>query len=119
MVRAGPMRHVARIERQTAEQDAAGQPVRTWITHAERRAAVERAVGTEVWASAQRQGRVPVVVRMRYVAGLLPGMRLVLVDFASGQAATEKVHNILSVVDQEGRHEELLITAEELVEASP
>ena len=105
------MRHIVRIERQVSEQDAAGQPVNTWVTHAERRSGVERAPGREVWASAQRGGRVPVVFRpLRYVAGVLPGMRLIHLN---------KVYDILSVLDPTGLKEELIITAEERVEESP
>lgn len=107
MIDAGAMRHVVRIERQSTAQDAAGQQVDTWITHAERRAAVERAPGREVWASAQRGGRVPALFRLRWLEGVVPGMRLI---------HEEKVHDILSATDPDGRREALLITAEERVE---
>lgn len=110
MVRAGDMRHSVRIERLSSTQDAAGQPQRTWTLIAERRAAIQRTPGSEVFASAQREGRVPVVFRLRYLSGVLPAMRLVF---------DGKVHNILSAIDPDGRREELVVTAEELVEVTP
>ncbi len=108
MVDAGAMRHQVRIEQRSTTQDAAGEPVNTWTLFAERRAELVRAPGREIWASAQRNGRVPVVFRLRYLAGVLPQMRLVF---------DGRTHNILSAVDQAGREEELVIAAEELVEA--
>lgn len=110
MVRAGAMRHVATIQQRSTEQDASGEPLNTWTTFAVRRCAIERTPGAEVFASAQRGGRVPVVVRMRYLAGVTPAMRLVLGG---------KVHNILSAPDQAGLKEELIITAEEIEGATP
>lgn len=110
MIRAGPMRHVVTIQVRSTEQDAAGEPVDVWTTFATRRAAVERTPGRELVASAQRQGRVPTIFRLRFLAGVMPAMRIV---------HGGKVHEITSAIDQEGRGEELIITAEEIVEGSP
>lgn len=110
VVRIGDMRHSIRIERQSTTQDAAGQRALTWTEFATRRAAVEHANGTEIWASAQRSGRVPTVFRLRYLAGVTPDMRIVF---------DSRIFNILSVVDQEGRHEQLVITAQEEVGKVP
>lgn len=100
------MRHQVRIEVQTSTQDAAGQRVEYWTTVAERRAAIERTPGSEVWASAQRHGLVPTVFRLRYMDGVSPGMRLIY---------DERVFDILSAIDPAGRGEELIISAEEKV----
>lgn len=110
MVRAGEMRHQVVIQQRSTTQDSAGEASTVWTTFAAVRAALERAPGREVWASAQRSGRVPVVFRLRYLADVTPAMRI----YFAG-----KVHNILSAVDVAGRKEELLITAEELVEVAP
>lgn len=109
MVRAGDMKHRIKIQQRSTTQDAAGEPANTWTLFAERWAAIERTPGNETWASAQRSGRVPTVFRLRYLAGVTPAMRVVFGG---------KVLNVLSAVDQAGRKEELLITAEELVEVS-
>jgi SPP1 family predicted phage head-tail adaptor len=103
------MRHRVTIQQRSAVRDAAGGVRDAWEDVATRWASLDRATGSEVWASAQRSGRVPVVLRLRYLSGVLPGMRL-LYD--------ERPHNILSAVDQAGRREELIITAEELVEGA-
>lgn len=110
MVHAGAMRHSIDLQQQATTQDAAGQQSLTWTTFATRRAAVDRAPGSEVWASAQRGGRVPVVFRLRFLSGVTPAMRVVFGG---------KAHNILSAVDEGGRGEELVITAEEIAEAAP
>jgi SPP1 family predicted phage head-tail adaptor len=115
MNRAGEMRHRVTLQERQTIQDDAGEPNNTWNTFATRWAAVQRAAtGSEEFASAMRNGRVPVTFRLRYLetnAGetITPAMRLVWQG---------KVHNILSVVDPDGRKSELIITAQELVEES-
>lgn len=110
MIRPGSLRHRATIQQRSATLDAAGGVRNVWTTFAERWASVDRAPGSEVWASATRSGRVPAVFRLRYLAGVTPAMRLTF---------DGKVYNVLSAVDQEGRKAELLITAEELVGETP
>ena len=110
MLRAGEMRHRVRLEQQSTSVDAAGQPLTTWSLFAERWAAIQRTPGGEVFASAQRGGRVPTVFRLRYLAGVTPAMRVVL---------GAKAYNILSAFDPSGLKEELVLTTEELVEVTP
>lgn len=104
---AGQMRFVVRIEQRTTVQDAAGEPNNTWTLFQQRRASVERTPGRELWASDQRQGRVPTMFRLRFLDGVLPQMRLI---------HNSKVFNILSAFDPDGTKAELTIMAEELVE---
>jgi SPP1 family predicted phage head-tail adaptor len=104
------MRHRVKLQQRSSGQDAAGGVLDAWEDFATRWASMERASGREVWASAQRSGRVPAVFRLRYLAGVTPAMRLVF---------DGRVYNILSAVDMAGRREELVITAEELVEETP
>lgn len=108
MVRAGAMRHVVRIEVRSSTQDAAGEPVYAWSTFATVRAAMQRATGRELFESQQRNGRVPTIFRIRYLDGVTPAMRLVLLS-------TNAVYDIISVVDEEGRREEMVLTTEEHV----
>lgn len=110
MMRTGQMRHQVVIQVRSTAQDTYGEQVQSWTEFATRRALVERSRGSEIWASAQRSGRVPVVFHLRYLDGVTPGMR-VLFD--------GRVHNILSAIDQEGRGEELILTTEELVGEMP
>lgn len=109
-MRAGPMRHRVTIQRRATGVDAAGGVLDSWEDVATRWASMDRANGSEVWASAQRSGRVPSVFRLRYLADVVPAMRLVF---------DGRVYNILSAVDQSGLREELTVSAEELVEVAP
>lgn len=113
MMRAGPMRHQIQLQLRSTVQDAAGEPSNVWTLFSMQRASVERSPGKEIWASAQRNGRVPTLFRIRYLANVTTDMRLVHLCCGS------KVHNILSAVDQEGRKEELLLTTEELSGETP
>lgn len=111
MIRSGEMRHQITIQVRSASQDAdTGEQVNTWSTFATRRAAVERTTGSEIEASAQRNGRVQTVFRIRFLSGVTPAMRI---------SFNSKVFNILSVVDQRGLCEELILTCEELFEVTP
>ncbi|MCI0571348.1 MAG: head-tail adaptor protein, partial [Myxococcaceae bacterium] len=73
------MRHRVTLQQRVSGQDDAGGVRDNWENVATRWASVDRAAGREVWESAQRSGRVPAVFRLRYLAGVTPGMRL-LVD---------------------------------------
>ncbi len=106
MIRLGPMRFQVVIQQRSTTQDAAGEPINTWSTFATRRAAVQRTPGNELVGSDTRNGRVPTVFRLRWLDGVVPGMR-VLFD--------SRLFNILSAVDQAELGEELILTTEELV----
>lgn len=110
MVRAGPMRHRVTLEVRSTVQDTAGQQVQVWNVFARPRAALDRTLGKEIFASAQRAGRVPVVFRLRWLEGVTTAMRLIF---------DGKVHDIVSAVDQAGLKEEMVITAEEHSEETP
>lgn len=109
MIRAGDLDTRIRIERRSANQDAAGEPELTWELVEERWAALERTPGSEVWASAQRNGRVPTVFRIRYLPDVRSEMRVVVDD---------RVFDIKSVVRPRGRSSDLLLVTDELVEQS-
>jgi head-tail adaptor len=109
------MRQTVRIEQRSKSQDAAGEPLDSWTLFAERRAAIQRAPGKELWASGERQGRVPTVFRLRYLDGVLPEMRLLLKK-PKGEWA---LYDIVSATDPDGRREELIVTCTEWVGAKP
>ena len=105
----GQLRHTVRIERRSSTQDAAGEQVNSWSLVFHKRAALVRTPGREVFAAAERQGRVPTVFKLRFVEGVLPEMRLI---------HGGKVFDIVSAIDPTGMRAELHITAEEHVEES-
>lgn len=109
MINAGKMRQIVRLEQRSTTPDAAGEPLLEWTLFAQRRASIERTPGGETFSAAQRQGRVPTTFKLRYLPGVLPAMRLI---------CDAKVYNILSAAADD-KNSELVITAEELVEAIP
>lgn len=106
----GAMREQVRLESRSTAQDTVGEQILTWSLFALRRAEVVRTPGKELWASMERNGRVPTMWKLRWLDGVLPAMRLI---------CRGKVYNIVSALDPTGRQEELLITSEELVGDSP
>lgn len=105
-VNAGDMRHRVSIQQRVTLKDGAGETLEQWNEVMQRYAALTRTPGTEVWASAQRNARVPTIFELRYEDTVVPGMRLIF----SG-----KTYNIKSAIDPTGRKEKLVITTEELV----
>jgi SPP1 family predicted phage head-tail adaptor len=110
VIRAGEYRHQISIQFHNTDRDEVGQFVDNWYELGLVRAALERAPGREVWASAQRGGRVPVIFRIRYIDNVEPSMRVVF---------DSRTHKILSVHDATGLKEELILTTEELTEEQP
>lgn len=102
----GALRESVTIQKRSTSQDGVGEQVHTWSTFEERRAELMKTPGSEAWAAQQRNARVPTTFRLRYLAGVEPGMRLIW---------STRVHDIRSAIDPTGRKEELIISAEELV----
>lgn len=116
-INAGKLRHVVRIDVRQQTQDENGEIVFTWRPFASpRRAELVANPGREFWEAQaeQRQGRVPTVFRLRYLPGVVPSMRLIY-----RRDDLEKLFNILSATDPDGRRVELVLTTEELVEVQP
>lgn len=111
-INAGAMREQVRIQSRASQQDSAGEPTLSWIEFALCRAEVIRTPGKSLWdtPSAERNGRVPTTFKLRWLDGVLPEMRLL---------NRNKVYRIMSAIDPTGRHEELLVTSEELVGEAP
>lgn len=116
MVREGDMRHQVELQVRTTVQDGAGEQSPVWNVFQKRRAAIQRTPGGEVFASAQRGARVPVILRLRWLEGVTTAMRLL---FKCNCCLDRGVHDVKSAVDPSGLREELVITAEEHVEQSP
>lgn len=101
----GRMRHRVVIERRTTAQADTGEPLDQWELFATRRAERLATPGNELWAAQQQAGRVPTVFKLRYLAGVLPSMRL---------SCDGKLYDIVSAVP-DAQNSELLITTQELV----
>ena len=111
----GEMRHVVRIEQRSTAQSSSGDPLLSWSPFASRRrAAIMATPGREFFASAERQGRIPTVFQLRYLAGVTPAMRLI-----RERDGVDVVYKILSAIDPDQLRVELVITCEELVGVTP
>lgn len=105
----GEMRHRVQIQERSSTPTATGEPASTWTTLATVPSTFEPSLmGSVIVDASQRQGRLPVKFRCRYVQGLTirPRMRVVFGD---------RWFDITSVAEVSPRHE-VVIVAEELVE---
>jgi len=102
------MREVIHLQAQTTSQDETGQPRLVWGDLGTRRAEKTATPGSEVWASGERAGRVPTVFRIRYPRelDLSPKLRVV---------HQERVFDVVSCIDPDGRRVDMLLTCDELV----
>ncbi len=116
MIDIGGMRDVVRIERRSATQDSVGEQLLVWEHFARRRCSIVATPGAERWGGEQRLGRVPTTFELRFLEGVMPGMRLVVPAYPP-KIPKDKFYNILSAIDPDSSRRKLVITAEELVEA--
>ena len=75
-MRAGNLRHLVTIQKLTTTRDSFGEPVESWTTFATVHAAVEPLSGREYWQAQQIAAETSLRVRIRYLAGLRPTMRI-------------------------------------------
>lgn len=104
---AGRFNKRIQIQQQTTAADAAGTPLNIWTTVATVWASVEPLSGREYFGGAERQAQVSTRIRMRYMAGVLPRMRVVYAG---------RWFDVLSVIDGNESHRELELMCNELVE---
>ncbi len=111
MIKSGKMN-----KRISIEEPATGSPAKNaygeknivWEEFAEVWAEIMPLVGREYWAQQQVQSEVTVKIRIRYLAGILPTMRVV---------HGERILAIKSVIDVNERHKEIILMCLEGVES--
>lgn len=112
-MRAGRLRHKVVIEQVAEPQSGTGEPGESWSTFATRRAAIEPLSGDELFASQQTAAQATLVVKMRYLSGVTPKMRVSYTDPDDGVRTLD----ITSVIDvDEKRRETHLMCTEREVE---
>lgn len=94
----GSLRHRVTIESSSASRDAVGGEVLTWASVATVWAAVEPLAGREFLDARRLEAEVSTRIRIRYRAGLVPGMRVTWGDH---------VYDILAVLERESRRREI------------
>jgi SPP1 family predicted phage head-tail adaptor len=70
------LRHVVTIESPTKTQDSTGSIVQSWETYDTVRAAIEPISGREFFSASQVQSSVTTRIRIRYLEGVTPKMRV-------------------------------------------
>lgn len=108
-MKAGDLRHQVTIQRLVQGQGASGEVTLTWTPFATVWGAVEPLSGREYWQAQQTASETSIRVRVRYLAGVVPTMRVLY---------GSRVFEILSIVDQEERHRELQLMCRELIEGT-
>lgn len=84
--------------------DEYGQPSEAWATFAVVWAAVEPIQGREFWAQQQVQSEVTIRIRIRYLSGVRPDMRILY---------GSRVFSVESVIDPKERHAEMQLMCSE------
>lgn len=105
-MRAGPLRHQIVIEQTTETRDTSGGVIDTWSTFATVWASVSPLIGREYMAAKQVSADVTHKIRMRYLSGVTPKMRV------SWDSRTFDIGSILNVDE---RDIEMVIMATEII----
>lgn len=100
----GKLRHRVTIESSSASRDEFGGEVLTWATVATVWAAVEPLSGREFLDARRQEAEVSTRIRIRYRAGLVPGMRVTWGDH---------IYDILAVIERESRRREVWLMVRE------
>ena len=103
-MRSGPLRHWVTIRTYTKSRDAYGAEVETWADFADTWASIEPLIGREYMAAKQISAEVSHKIRMRYIAGLLPTMKI---------AWGSREFEIVSILNVAERNNEIVIMATE------
>lgn len=100
----GPLRDEVTIQEVAETRDAYGGVIETWGTFATVRASVEPLIGREYFAAQQVQATSTHKIRIRYLSGLVPKMRVLF---------GVRVFDIESILNVNERNEEIVIMAKE------
>lgn len=103
-MRIGPLRNRVTIESYAKSRDGYGAEVETWSRFADVWASVEPLIGREYLAAKQIQAEVTHKIRMRYIEGLAPTMRIVW---------GTRTFEIVSIINVSERNKEIVIMATE------
>jgi SPP1 family predicted phage head-tail adaptor len=103
-MKAGSLRHQITIQTKTATTDAYGGPVDVWEDLETVWAAVEPLQGRELVTAQAVNAETTTRITIRYREGVTPANRIVFEG---------KYYNLLSVVDTDLKHREMIILASE------
>ena len=103
-MRIGKLRRRITIERVTETQDTDGAVLETWSTYATVQASIEPISGREYFAAQSTQADVTHRIRIRYLSGIVPKMRV---------SYNSRIFDILSVINVGERNRELQLMCRE------
>jgi SPP1 family predicted phage head-tail adaptor len=106
-MRAGDLRHRIIIQQNTPTANAMGEYVDTWTTFAEVWAAIEPDTGNTTYAAKQLNSEASGKIRIRYLSGLEPTMRISYQD---------RIYSILTIIEPKLRHEDIVILYSEALD---
>jgi SPP1 family predicted phage head-tail adaptor len=105
-VKIGKLRHRITIELVTETQDIDGSVIESWSAYATSQASIEPISGREYFAAQSTQADVTHRIRIRYLSGITPKMR---VNYSS------RIFDILSVININERNRELQLMCRESI----
>lgn len=100
----GNLRHRVTIEKPVKKTDPYGDPYDDWSDHATVWAAIEPLTGREYWGAQQVNSEVTGKIRIRYLPGVDPTMR---VKFGT------RIFEILAIMNPNERNEETILMVKE------
>ena len=106
-MRAGMLRHKVVIQQNIPTRDSYGAEVEVWTDYAVVWASIEPARGREFWESQQVNAEVTGKIRIRYLAGVTPMMRV---------KHGSRIFEIISVINPEERNRELQLMVKERID---
>jgi len=106
MIRAGRLNKRVEVQTRTLAKDGYGDQTESWATEGTRWVEFVQASGREFYRAQRVDADVTHMVRMRYYKGLSPSHRLRI---------GSRILEILSVYDENERHEEMTVTCKEAV----
>jgi SPP1 family predicted phage head-tail adaptor len=104
LMKIGKLRHRIAIEKVAETQDSDGSVIETWSTFANAQASIEPISGREYFAAQTTQADVTHRISLRFIAGVIPKMR---VKYGS------RIFGILSAINVNERNRELQLMCRE------
>ena len=107
-MRAGQLRYSVTIEQQVTTRTSSGAQAETWTTFATVFAGLQGVSGQEYLAAGKLVADANMRIRIRYVSGLTPEMRIKFIDGSS-----TRYFDILDIDDKDERHREMELLCKE------
>ena len=107
-VRAGQLRNLVTIQSRQLVPNAQNERIQTYTDLITVWASIQGGVGREFWQAKQLNSEISGIMRIRYLAGIKPTMR---VTFGN------RIFEIVTVSDPNGRRRELVISYKEALDS--